>query len=344
VDRETGQVLHNLKLITVENPQFAHKFNTYGSPTPVLEEGRVYVTFGSPGTVCLDTSTGRTIWERRDFVCNHYRGAGSSPILHGNLLIINFDGSDRQYVAALDKRTGRTVWERPRSIDFQDLDSSGKPTMEGDLRKAFATCHVAELDGKPFLLSQGAKAMYAYEPLTGDELWRVEERQNHSGSGRPVAGEGLIYVTSGWANGQVLAIRPGRKGEVVDANAAGNPGSQLQVVWKSKRNTPKKPSLLLRGGLLFGIDDNGVATCWDARTGATLWNERVGGNHSASPLLGPGRIYFFSEEGRSVIIEEGRQFKKIAENTLPGGFMASPAVTGAALILRTKTHLYRIEE
>jgi outer membrane protein assembly factor BamB len=344
VDRESGKILHDLKLFEIEKPQFAHKFNTYGSPTPVIEAGRVYVTFGSPGTACLDTQSGRKLWERRDFICNHYRGAGSSPILHSNLFIVNFDGSDRQYVVALDKLTGRTAWERKRSIDFQDLDTDGQPMTEGDLRKAFATCHVAALEGVPTLLSQGAKAMYAYDPLTGEEFWRVEERQNHSGSARPVAGEGLVFVASGWANGQVLAIRPGRKGEVVDANSPTNLTSQLQVVWKSKRNTPKKPSLLLKDGLLFGIDDNGVATCWDARTGATLWNERVGGNHSSSPILGAGRVYFFSEEGRSVVIEAGRQFKKLAENTLDGGFMASPAVTGSALILRTKTHLYRIQE
>jgi outer membrane protein assembly factor BamB len=216
--------------------------------------------------------------------------------------------------------------------------------MEGDLRKGFATCHVSDLEGRPTLLSQGSKALYACEPLTGDELWRVEERQNHSASTRPVVGHGMVFVPSGWASGQVLAIRPGKKGEIVDANAAPPPPMQLQVVWKARRNVPKKPSLTLVGDLLYGLDDNGVATCWEAKTGQVVWNERIGGNYSASPLAAEGRLYFFSEEGKTTVVAAGREFRKLAENHLEAGFMASPAVSGKALFLRTKTHLYRIEE
>jgi outer membrane protein assembly factor BamB len=345
VDRESGAVVHDLKLFDVEKPQFAHKFNTYASPTPVIEEGRVYVTFGSPGTACLDTGSGRVIWERRDFVCNHYRGAGSSPIAHGDLLIMNFDGSDHQFVVALHKQTGKTAWRTERSIDFKDLGPDGKPEMEGDLRKAFSTPHIASLDGTAVLLSSGAKAHYAYDPVTGHELWHVEERTSHSAGTRPVAGLGRVFIPSGWATGELLAIRPGKPGEVIDANQkTPPPGTQLRVEWMSKRNVPKKPSLLLVNDLLFAIDDSGIATCFEAATGKTVWRERVGGNHSASPVYAEGRIYFFSEEGKSTVIEAGREFRKIAENHLEDGFMASPAIAGRALFLRTKTHLYRIEE
>jgi outer membrane protein assembly factor BamB len=328
----------------VERPQFAHKFNTYASPTPVLEEGRLYVSYGSPGLACVDTRTGEVRWERRDFICNHYRGAGSSPILHGDLLIQNFDGSDRQYLVALDKRTGRTLWQKDRSIDYKDLGPDGLPMIEGDLRKAFATCHVATLDGVVTLLSQGAKALYGYDPLTGEEFWRVEERQNHSGSTRPVVGHGLVFVPSGFATGQLLAIRPGRKGEVIDANDPAATNTQLRVVWKTKRNAPKKPSLTLVGDLLFALDDNGVATCFEAKTGEVFWSERASGNYSASPLAAEGRIYFFSEEGKTTVVATEREFRKLAENHLGDGFMASPAVSGKALFLRSRTHLYRIEE
>jgi outer membrane protein assembly factor BamB len=345
VDRNTGQVVRDLKLFAVEKPQFCHKFNSYASPTPALEEGRLYVTFGSPGTACVDTRTGAKLWERRDFVCNHYRGAGSSPIVYGDLLILHFDGSDRQYVVALDKRTGGTVWETPRSIDFQDLDDKGQPMIEGDLRKAFATPHVAVLEGVPTLLSQGAKALYAYDPLTGREWWRVEERNNHSASTRPVLGRGLIFAPSGFASGQLLAVRPGKKGEVIDANAPAKPGTQLQVAWMTKRGVPKKPSLALVGDLLFGIEDGGVATCWEAKTGHVVWNERIGGNYSASLLAAEGRVYFFSEEGKTtVVVADTREFRKLAESQLGDGFMASPAVTGKALFLRSRSKLYRIEE
>ncbi|MCC7374919.1 MAG: PQQ-binding-like beta-propeller repeat protein [Verrucomicrobiales bacterium] len=342
VDAATGKIQRNQKLFDVANPQFCHKFNSYASPTPAAEPGRLYVTFGSPGTACLDTGSGNVLWERRDFVCNHYRGAGSSPILYQNLLILNFDGSDHQFVAALDKKTGKTVWQVQRSVDFQDLGPDGQPMTEGDFRKAFATPHVALIEGAPVLLSQGAKAIYAYEPLTGIELWQVAERQNHSASTRPVIGDGLIYVPSGFSQGQLLAIKPGKKGESIDANAESPASTQLQVVWKSKRGIPKKPSLILHDGLLFGIEDGGVATCWDAKSGDVVWNERLGGNHSASPILADGRIYFLTEEGKTIVVAASRQFKKLSENPLGDGFMASPAVDGNSLILRSRTQLYRV--
>jgi outer membrane protein assembly factor BamB len=351
VDRDTGKILRDQKLFDVANPQFCHKFNSYASPTPVIEEGRIYVTFGSPGTACLDTQIGKVLWERRDLECNHFRGAGSSLILYGNLLIMNFDGSDHQFIVALDKKTGKTVWRKNRSIDYKDLGPDGKPELEGDLRKAFATPHVASLDGKPVLISSGAKAHYAYEPLTGEELWRVEERSSHSAGARPVVGHALVFIPTGWSQGQILAIQPGRKGEVIDANATAAEASgsneartRLQVVWKSKRSVPKKPSLLLVDDLLFMVDDGGIAGCLEAKTGAEVWRERVGGNYSASPIYAEGRIYFFSEEGKTTVIEAGRQFKKITENQLDDGFMASAAIAGKALFLRTKTHLYRIEK
>jgi len=346
VDRESGKIVHDLKLFDVEKPQFCHKFNSYASPTPVIEEGRVYVTFGSPGTACLDAKSGKVLWERRDFECNHFRGAGSSPILYGDLLIMSFDGSDHQFIAALDRKSGNTVWRANRSIDFKDLGPDGKPELEGDLRKAFATPHVATLEGKPVLISQGAKAAYAYEPLTGKELWHVEERTSHSGGTRPVVGHGLVFVPSGWSTGQILAIRPGKPGDVIDANAddASVAAGRLAVAWKSKRSVPKKPSLLLVNDLLFGIDDGGIAGCYEAATGNEVWRERIGGNYSASPVCADGRIYCCSEEGKTIVIDAGRVFKKLAENQLDDGFMASPAIAGKALFLRTKTHLYRIEE
>lgn len=344
VRRDTGRIEHDLRLFTVETPQFAHRFNSYGSPTPVIEAGRVYVTFGSPGTACLDTETGKVLWERRDFVCNHFRGSGSSPILHGDRLYLNFDGSDHQFVVALDKHTGRTLWEVKRGIDFKDLGADGKPEAEGDMRKAYATCHLATFGGVEHLLSQGAKAMYAYDPTTGRELWRVEERTSHSAGTRPAVGHGLVYVPTGWSTGQVLAIRPGRDGAVVDANEAegSRPAGAPEIAWRSKRSVPKKPSLTLLDDLLFGLDDNGIATCWEAQTGEVIWNERIGGNYSASPIIADGHFYCFSEEGKVTVVSASRTFAKVAENQMEDGFMASPAVSGRSLILRTKSALYRI--
>ena len=334
VDADSGKIIRDLKLFDVERPQFIHQFNSPASPTPVLEAGRVYVTFGAPGTACLDTQSGKVLWERRDIECNHYRGAGSSPILYRDLLIMNFDGSDAQFIIALDKNTGKTVWRKERSIDFKDLGPDGKPKAEGDFRKAFATPHVAEIDGWPLLISQGANAAYGYNPLTGEEFWRVEERTSHSAGTRPVLGHGLIFFPSGWSQGQLLAVKPGGRGDVTGTH----------VVWRVSKAAAKKPSLLLVDDLLYMNNDGGILTAIEAKTGKELWAERIGGNYSASPIFANGHAYFFSEEGKTTVVAPGREFKKVAENKLDGGFMASPAVTDNALILRTKTHLYRIEE
>jgi outer membrane protein assembly factor BamB len=334
VDRETGRIIRDMKLFDVAQPQYAHPFNTYASPTPVIESGRVYITFGSPGTACIDTKSFQILWERRDLECNHFRGAGSSPILFQDLLIMHFDGSDHQFVTALDKRTGKTVWRTKRSIDFQDLEPNGKPAADGDFRKAFATPHIAMINGRWELLSLGAKAAYAYNPFNGEELWRVEERAQHSASTRPVIGLGMIFFPTGFSAGQLLAVRTGGKGLITDSH----------VAWKMKRGVSNKPSILLIDELIYMISDAGIISCVEAKTGELVWQNRIGGEYSASPVYADGKVWFFSEDGKTTVIRPGRTFEQLAENRLAEGFLASPAIAGKAFYLRTRTHLYRIEK
>jgi outer membrane protein assembly factor BamB len=333
VDPETGKIVRDLKLFEVEKPQYAHPFNSYASPTPVLEKERVYITFGSPGTACLDRESGQVIWERRDLECNHFRGAGSSPAIYRDLLIMNFDGSDFQYVIALNKKTGKTVWKTNRSLDYKDLTPEGKVSADGDWRKAFSTPVIGHFDGQNLLISHGSKAVYGYEPLTGKELWHVEEQKTHSGSGRPSVGKGLIYVSMGHPKSELWAIRPGGSGDVTDSH----------VAWKVKRNVPTRSSPVLVNELLFMVDDGGIASCLDARTGKEVWNERIGGTYSAAPITGGGRVYFFSEDGKTTVVAANREFKVLATNELGDGFMASPAVLNHSLILRSKTQIYRVD-
>ena len=333
IDKDSGRIIRDLKLFDVPTPQFAHSFNTYASPTPVIEEGRVYVTFGSPGTAALDTATGEVLWTRRDLECNHFRGAGSSPILFRNLLIMHFDGSDLQYVVALDKRTGKTVWQTRRSIDFQDVQPDGRIKADGDFRKAFGTPQIVMNGDRPVLVSIGSQATYGYDPMTGRELWRIIERGNFSGSTRPVAGHGLVFYPTGFNTGQIFAIRPDGRGDV----------AATHVAWKAPRGAPNKPSLLLLDDLLFMVNDGGIVTCLEARTGTEVWHARLTDSYSASPASADGRVYFFSEDGKATVIEAGRTFKILAENSLDDGFMASPAIDVRAFYLRTKSYLYRIE-
>ncbi|MCB1078394.1 MAG: PQQ-like beta-propeller repeat protein [Verrucomicrobiae bacterium] len=334
VDKNTGKILHDKRVRSVAAPQYCHPFNSYASPSPVLEEGRVYATFGSPWTGCLDAKTGEVIWERTDLKCNHFRGPGSSPFLYKNLLILHFDGSDFQYVMAFDKNTGETVWKTDRSVDFDDIDpKTGMPDREGDWRKAYSTPRlVTSESGRVELVSLGSKCLYGYDPDTGMELWRVEATKMHSAGCTPVIGDGLIYSPMG-SGGELYAVRPGGDGVVTGSHLA----------WSYKRVVPKRPSVLLIDGLLFMVDDGGVGACVDAKTGEEIWRDRVGGNYSASPIHADGKIWFFDEDGKSTVIEAAREFKVVAENHLESGCMASPAVSGNALFVRTKTHLYRIE-
>jgi outer membrane protein assembly factor BamB len=325
VDRNSGKVLHDLLLFTDEKPAFCHAFNSYASPTPAIEEGRVYLHFGSAGTACVDTASGKTIWTRRDFPCNHWRGPGSSPVLFQDLLFLTFDGYDHQYVVALDKRTGSTVWRKDRSIPYG--------TNDGDAKKAYGTPTVIEVAGRPQLVSPSAVGTIAYDPPTGEEIWMVK----HGGMNvaqPPIYGDGLLYLCTGDGGFRLYALRPEGRGDL----------TQTRVEWKHNRNAPSRCGPLLADGLLFFNNEAGVVTCLESKTGKEVWTERLKGRFSASPLLAEGRMYFCSEDGPTYVVEAGRTWKLLATNPLADGFMASPAVAGKSLILRTKTHLYCIED
>ena len=334
LDKNSGKpLLPNKVLYSVALPQYCHPLNSYASPSPVIEEGHVYVSFGSPYNACLNCETGEVVWERTDFVCNHFRGPASSPFLYRDLLIMHFDGSDHQYIVAMNKRTGETVWQTERTVDFADEDpNTGLPHRQGDFRKAFSTPVITYVDDRPILISLGAKALYGYNPETGEELWRVDNLRCHSGACRPVAGHGLVFAPMG-SGSELLAVRPDGSGDV----------TKTHLAWTYKRAVPRRPSPLLVDGLLFMVNDDGVAACVEAISGKEVWRKRLGGNYSASPIYASGRIYFFDEGGKATVIESSRRFHVLATNQLDDGFMASPAVSGDALYLRTRSHLYRIE-
>jgi outer membrane protein assembly factor BamB len=333
VDKNNGRILLRKKLRLVVAPQYCHPFNSYASPSPVVEAGRLYVSFGSPYNGCLDLESGEVIWERKDFVCNHFRGAGSSPFIFKDLLIQHFDGSDLQYVVAMNKETGETVWKTDRSVDYQDRDpDTGEIYREGDQRKAYSTPVIVNVKGKPLLISLGSMALYAYDPMTGKEVWRVEAIDSHSGSCRPVLGHGLVYAPMGMDR-ELWAVRPDGQGNVTESH----------VVWKYTRDVPSRSSPILVDDLLFMVNDKGVAACVEAKTGKEVWRERLGGNYSASPIHARGRIYFCNEDGECSVVQASRTFRVLAVNQLDDGFMASPAVSENALFLRTRSHLYRVE-
>lgn len=322
VDLKTGEIIHDVKVFDVAEPEFCHPTNSYASCTPTVEEGRVYVHFGSYGTACLDTATGKTLWERRDLPCDHFRGPASSPTLFGDLLFLNFDGFDVQYVVALNKKTGKTVWKKDRDIDYG--------TDNGDYKKAYGTSMVFELGGRQQLVSPAAFETIAYDVQTGDQLWKVRHEGTNAAA-PPILADGLLYLCVG-SGGGMLAVRP-------DENA-----EQVQIEWKYAKSVPKRGSPLLFDGLLYLFNDSGVATCLDARTGDEVWQTRIDGSYWSSPVAADGKIFACSQEGHVNVLAPGREFKLLAANQFESGFNASPAIADNALFVRSFTHLYRIEE
>lgn len=327
VDLETGEIVHNFKVFDQPEPQTINPLNSHASPSPVIEEGRVYVHFGSYGTAAIDTDSAEVIWERRDLTLDHSEGPGSSPILFEDLLIFHCDGVDVQYVIALDKATGETAWKTSRSRDFSQIPQHR--------HKAYATPVIVEVEGELHLISQGAEAIYGYDPRTGEEFWRVE-LSGYSNVPRPVVGDGMLYVSTGYDVADLVAIRlDGSRGDLTDTH----------VVWRLERQqAPRRPSFILVDGLLYTVSDGGIAQAVDAATGESVWRERFGGDYSSSQLYDGEHLYFFNQQGHGIVFRPGAEFEQVARNELDDGLMASPAVAGDALILRTRTHLYRIEE
>jgi len=336
VDAKTGKIRFDELIFHSDNPESlgnGASMNSYATPSALIEPGRVYVHFGSFGTACLDSKTCKVLWKREDLKCRHYRGPSSSPVSFENLLILTFDGADLQYVIALDKKTGETVWKTNRSAVWGDENVPGQMARDGDLRKAHSTPFIANFGGKPQLLSAGAKAAYGYDPRTGHELWKVHH-PDFSVAVRPVANDKFAFIVTGFTKKELWAIKPDGEGDVTDTH----------VAWKQQKGIGRYASLSLIDGLLFTATDESFISCIDAATGNNIWTERLGGKYAASPIYGDGRLYFCSQDGSTLVLKPGRTAQPVATNMLSGSFMASPAVDGNALYLRTKSHLYRIEE
>ena len=321
LDRKTGKTIHDLHLFSDKNPPNIRQFNSYASPTPVIDDGKIYAHFGSRGTACIDTQSGKILWSRDDLPCDHWRGPASSPIVYKDWLFLLFDGHDKQYTACLNKITGKTVWQKDRGLPYPN---------DGDLKKAFATASVFEIDGKPQLVTPAAVGTLGYDPATGDELWRVI----HGGMNeacRPVMAHGLIYLTTGHTAG-LIAVRAGQMGDL----------TKTGVAWRADKIAPTRPSPTIVGDLLFMVNDTGIVFCLDAKTGDKHWQERLDGKFSASPVFAGGNLYFFSEGDKSFVIAATKTYTPIATNKLDAGCKASPAIMGGNLYVRTLTHLYCI--
>jgi outer membrane protein assembly factor BamB len=316
-DAASGKETINVEVFRIASAELLNVKNSHASPTPIVDGDRVYVHFGAEGTAALTTS-GEILWKTR-FRYQSQHGMGGSPALFGELLIISCDGSDDAFVIALDTKTGKTRWRTGRR---QPAD------------QAYSTPLVVRIGDRDAVVSVGAFRTAAYDVQTGKEIWRVSYADGFSNVPRPVFGHGLVYIATGCQQPSLIAVRPDGEGDV----------TRSHIAWTLQRAAPLTPSPILVGDELYVVNDVGIATCLDARTGTVRWVQRLGGNYSASPVAADGRIYFLSEEGVATVIEPGTVFRKIATNALDGDMLASMAVSGGSIFIRSAEHLYRIGE
>jgi outer membrane protein assembly factor BamB len=312
---ESGREALNVEVFRIGHASLLNDKNSHASPTPVADADRVYVHFGDQGTAAL-TMDGKVLWKTR-LAHQTQHGGGASPIIHGELLIVNCDGADSAFVVALDKRTGKVRWKTWRRQPWSQAYTTPLVIRHGDREQ---------------LVSVGASHAVAYEPETGKEIWRVTYPGGFSNVPRPVMAHGLVYITTGFHQPSLRAIRPGGRGDVTNS----------EVAWSLTRAVSLTPSPLIVDDELYMVSDAGILSCVDARAGTLIWQQRLRGAFSASPVFADGRIYFQSEEGVTTVIAPGREFKILAVNSLEEPTLASMAVASGSVFMRTASHLYRI--
>lgn len=321
LDARTGEITWNVEVFadSAENARTVHFKNNHASPTPVLARDKLYVHFGPLGTACLDLS-GEILWKQQELKYNSVHGPGGSPVLEGGLLLFGCDGLMDPYVVALASASGEVAWKYSRPPTFFK-------------KIAFSTPLLITVAAKRQAIVPGADWVSALDPETGKQLWRVRY-DGYSVVPCPVFGQGLVFVSSGYDSPELLAIRPDGTGDV----------TQTHVAWRTKKGAPTTPSPLVIGEELYLVTDDGVATCYAAKTGEQHWQKRLGGSFSASPVYADGKLYLQSESGKAYVIKPGHKFELLAENDLGEAVQASYALAGGAIFLRTAQHLYRIEK
>ena len=327
LDKTSGKLIHNIKVITTDNPGPLHRLNGYASPTPAIDKEHVFVHFGPRGTACLNKK-GEVIWKNTNLDYNVIQGGASSPILHNDVLFLTCDGIDFQFLVALEKQTGKVIWKQDRG----HLEAAAQ--KRAIAKMSYSTPLIQSVGGTNQLVCSGADHVASYNINDGKEIWWMPYN-GFSIVGRPSYGNSLFYVVGSIRQDHfcIYAIQPG-KGQL----------KNKQIKWKYSKGVPHVSSPILVDTEIYFVHDGGVASCLNAITGELIWNERLGGNYDASPIEIQNRLYFLNREGKTTVLSAGKKFDKLATNQLKGIFKASPAVADEALFLRSDTHLFRIEK
>jgi outer membrane protein assembly factor BamB len=302
--------------------------NSYATSTPATDGEKVYV-LAFDGTLAAVSMLGEVVWKHHEIDYYSEHGLGVSVVLYKDLVIWPFDGSsrgpdkyvgwqkpwDKAAILAVDKNTGQTRWRGSR----------------GSSRIAHVTPQVVEVDGKDQLVSGAGDVVQGFDPQTGNRIWTAKA-PGEGGVPSIVAGEGMVFATSGFGDSAIRAVRTDGAGDVTETH----------IVWSTDEGVPKVPSMLYVEPYLYVLTETGIVTCRKGATGQVVWRERLAGKHSASPVYADGKIYLLSEKGRATIIEAGPAFKEVAENEIGEKCLASPAISEGKLFIRTEANLYCI--
>jgi len=323
INRHDGKILwqHTVKEEVPE--EGTHEMGSWASHSPVTDGKHVYAYFGSRGLFCFDMK-GNLKWER-DFGQLSKRmnfGEGSSPALYGDKIIVNWDHEGQSFIVALDKKTGKDIWK-----------------VDRDEGTSWASPFVVENNGNPQVITSATKLIRSYDLATGELIWECGGMTMNA-IPMPVTANGILYVMSGFRGNALLAIRlEGAKGNITDSDA---------IVWKHGKDTPYTPSpLLFQDKLYFLRSNNGILTCFDAKTGKEFYSKQRlegMGNVFASPVGAKDRIYIVGQKGTMYVVKHGPEFKILAKNKLDDNFNASPAIVDNRIYLRGYKNLYCIEQ
>ncbi len=322
LDVVTGKTLWNIDLFkpTAEETAALHGKNSLASSTPVIADGIVYVHFGHMGTAALRLADGEVVWKKQ-VSYKPMHGNGGSPIIVGDLLVVNADAEIDPTIVAFHRKDGAIAWRTPRDQKVRSAFS-------------FSTPLVVETDGRKEILSAGSGMIGAYAPDDGRLLWKATYGEGYSVVPRPVVAEGIAYVATGYNVPKLIAIRLGKAtGDV----------TKTHIAWEVTRRMPKTPSMIATQGQILVLDDTGALTSLNAKSGESVWSEKLPGNFSASPILTGDTLYAVTEDGVCYVVKISPDGAKIQfETDLAERTLASPILLGGALYLRTENHLWKI--
>jgi outer membrane protein assembly factor BamB len=330
IDTNTGRVLWDKEVFQQELSRKEDR-NTYATPTPATDGHRVYACFGSGSFAALDFA-GNVVWVNHDYPFYGQHGLGSSPILYDGLLIMARDGSsdgqdkglgwqtpwDQSFVLALDAATGKERWKAKRGLS---RISHGAPCIWNNT-------------GTVQVVSEAGDVVQGFDLKTGERLWSSEV----IGEGKvpsTLLGNGVVFTAGGWGGKEsIKAFKLGGKGELAETN----------LLWEQKKGMPKVASMVYVAPHLFAITDAGIATCINAESGQIVWQHRLGGNFAASPVATPDRVYFTDDNGNTTVVAASDKFQVLSKNELNTQVQASAAILQGHFFIRSKDHLYCIED